>query len=123
MIVNMQDKPEDDACRADEAELTSAFRKIFSAMERGDIEEVAIALGQVDDPRSRRPASYARPKKSDCLWGGLAGRVHGNTTGQGGRRNPAGTERRTADYAGVHAPAARSADPSADPPEGPLRAG
>lgn len=45
-----QDKPENDAAPADTDELARAFRTLFTAMERGDLQGVATALGQVQDP-------------------------------------------------------------------------
>jgi hypothetical protein len=47
---------------AREAELR-AFRRIASALERGDIDELAAALGQVPDPVWPWPEYYARPEE------------------------------------------------------------
>jgi hypothetical protein len=48
--MSQQDKPDNDAARADTDELARAFRTLFTAMERGDLQGVAAALGQVKDP-------------------------------------------------------------------------
>jgi hypothetical protein len=52
--MSQQDKPDNDAPRADADELARAFRTLFTAMERGDLQGVAAALGQVEHP-SRAP--------------------------------------------------------------------
>jgi hypothetical protein len=39
------------------------MRRIASALERGDIDELAAALGQVPDPVWPWPEYYARPKE------------------------------------------------------------
>ena len=56
------DEPRERASSAEEAELR-AFRRIASALERGDIDELAVALGQVPDPVWPWPEYYARAKE------------------------------------------------------------
>ena len=58
----MRDKPNEKLSSEEEAELR-AFRRIASALERGDIDELATALGQVPDPVWPWPEYYARPEE------------------------------------------------------------
>jgi hypothetical protein len=58
----MQGEPDERA--SDQAETESrAYRRIASALERGDIDELAAALGQVPDPVWPWPEYYARPEE------------------------------------------------------------
>ena len=56
----MRDKPNEKLSSEEDAE-SRAFRRIASALERGDIGELAAALGQVPDPVWPWPEYYARP--------------------------------------------------------------
>ena len=60
--MSMQDEPRDSASSEEEAELR-AFRRIASALERGDIDELAAALLEEPDPAWAGPASHGRPKE------------------------------------------------------------
>jgi hypothetical protein len=48
-VPSMRDKPNEKLSSEEDAE-SRAFRRIASALERGDIDELAAALGQVPDP-------------------------------------------------------------------------
>jgi hypothetical protein len=55
-----------------------AYRRIASALESGDMDEVAAALGQVPEPIRRGPLSHTPattsrcdPKNSLSMWDGL----------------------------------------------------
>jgi hypothetical protein len=58
----MQDEPDGSLSSEEEAELR-AFHRIASALERGDIDELAAALGQVPDPVWPWPEYSARPEE------------------------------------------------------------
>jgi hypothetical protein len=56
------DGPRDSASSEEEAELR-AFRRIASALERGDIDELAAALFEEPDPAWSASGSHERPKE------------------------------------------------------------
>jgi hypothetical protein len=56
------DQPDDRASSEEEAELR-AYRRIASALERGDIDELAAALLEDTDPAGLGPGSRARPRE------------------------------------------------------------
>ena len=58
----MQGEPDERASNEEDAE-SRAYRRIASALERGDIDELAAALGQVPDPVWPWPEYYARAKE------------------------------------------------------------
>jgi hypothetical protein len=60
--MSMQDEPDDSLSSEEEAELRT-FRRIASALERGDVDALAAALGQVPDPVWPWPEYYARSKE------------------------------------------------------------
>jgi hypothetical protein len=60
--MSRQDEPDEHASSEEEAELR-AFRRIANALERGDIGELAAALGQVPDPVWPWPEYYARSEE------------------------------------------------------------
>jgi hypothetical protein len=51
----------------DEAE-ERPYRRIIDAMDRGDIDDFAAAIGQVADPPRPAPASHPGPNKRRGLW-------------------------------------------------------
>jgi hypothetical protein len=62
--MSMQNEPDDSLSNEEEAELR-AFRRIASALERGDVDALAAALSQAPDPAWPGPGSHGRPKKTD----------------------------------------------------------
>jgi hypothetical protein len=60
--MSMQDEPDDNFSSEEEAE-SRAYRRVASALERDDIDELAAALGQVPDPVWPWPEYYARAKE------------------------------------------------------------
>jgi hypothetical protein len=60
--MSMQDEPGGSLSSEEEAELR-AFRRMASALERGDVHALAAALGQVPDPVWPWPQYYARPEE------------------------------------------------------------
>jgi hypothetical protein len=60
--MRMHDEPNDRASSEEEAELR-AFRRVASALERGDIHELAAALMEDPDPPWSAPVSHGRPKE------------------------------------------------------------
>jgi hypothetical protein len=60
--MSMQDEPDGSLSSEEEAGLR-AVRRIVSALEQGDIDELAAALGQVPDPVWPWPEYYARPEE------------------------------------------------------------
>jgi len=60
--MSMHDEPDGSASSEGEAELR-AFRRIVSALERDDIDELAAALGQVPDSAWPGPGSHGQPKE------------------------------------------------------------
>jgi hypothetical protein len=56
------DEPDDSANSEEEAELR-ALRRIASAFERGDIDELAAALYAMNGPAEPGPGSHGRPKE------------------------------------------------------------
>jgi hypothetical protein len=61
--MSMQDEPGGGLSSEEEAELR-AFRRIASALERGDVEELAAALSQDPDAAWPGPGSHERPKEN-----------------------------------------------------------
>ena len=57
----MQDEPDDRVSSGEEAELR-AFRRIASAFERGDVDELAAALYQMIDEAEPEPEGNGWPK-------------------------------------------------------------
>ena len=51
------DQPDDSLSSEEEAEM-HAFRRIASALERGDVDELAAALHEMPDPAGLAPGSY-----------------------------------------------------------------
>jgi hypothetical protein len=60
--MSMQDEQDGSLSSEEEAELR-AFRRIASALERGDIDELAAALQEEPDPARPAPVSHGRPKE------------------------------------------------------------
>jgi hypothetical protein len=58
-----QNKPPDNADSAEDADLARTFERFITALERGDIEELAAALGQVPDLPWPAPERHRRPKE------------------------------------------------------------
>jgi hypothetical protein len=61
-IMSKQDEPDDSASSEEEAELR-AFRDIVSALDRGNVDDLAAALSRTDDPAPRRPGAMDGRKK------------------------------------------------------------
>jgi hypothetical protein len=77
VIMSRLEAPHDSAGSEEEAE-SRAYRRITSALERDDIDELAAALGQVPDPAWHAPDTYGDRKISQGgdtkrlgLWSGL----------------------------------------------------
>jgi hypothetical protein len=66
--MGMQDERDGSRSSEEEAEL-HAFRRIASALERGDVDELAAALLEEPDPAWPAPGSHGGRKKNDSLWG------------------------------------------------------
>ena len=62
-MMSKQNKPPESTDRAEDADLARTFDRFVSALERGDIDELAAALGQVPDPAWPAPASHERPNQ------------------------------------------------------------
>jgi hypothetical protein len=60
--MSKQDVPYDSATSKDEA-VMRACRRIISALERGDVHELAAALSEARDPESPLSSSYEPPPK------------------------------------------------------------
>jgi hypothetical protein len=60
--MSKQDVPDDSPSSEQEA-VMRAFRRIVSALERGDAHELAAALSDARDPESPRPGSDEPPTK------------------------------------------------------------
>jgi hypothetical protein len=76
--MNNPDQPEQCASSEVEEAECRAYRRITSALERDDIDELAAALGQVPDPAWHAPDPYGGRKISQGgdtkklgLWRGL----------------------------------------------------
>jgi hypothetical protein len=76
--MSMQNEPEDRASSKEEDAESRAYRRIASALEHDDLDELAAALGQVPDsawhaPDSRggQKTSHGGRKKRGGLWSGL----------------------------------------------------
>jgi hypothetical protein len=65
-IMRNHDEP-DDSTSSEEEAASRAFRRIASALERGDVDELATALYQMNDPAWPAPVSHGSQKKSDSL--------------------------------------------------------
>jgi hypothetical protein len=64
--MSKQNEPRDSASSEEEAELR-ALRRIASALERGDIDELAAALSQEPDQRGLDRRTMSGRKKSNSL--------------------------------------------------------
>jgi hypothetical protein len=60
--MSKQDEPDDSASGEEEAVMRAA-RRIVSALERGDVHELAAALSEARDPESPWPGSHEPPTK------------------------------------------------------------
>jgi hypothetical protein len=56
---------QNDSASSEEDAVSRAFRRIASALERSDVDELAAALYQMDDAAWPAPASHGGQKKSD----------------------------------------------------------
>jgi hypothetical protein len=65
--MTVQDEPDDRVSNEEDAEL-HALRRIASAFERGDVDELAAALYRMIDEAEPEPQSRERPKKNNSLW-------------------------------------------------------
>jgi hypothetical protein len=65
--MSIQDDPRDGASREDDAD-ERAYRRIIAAMDSGDIEEFAAAIGQVPDSVLLAPPSQRGRNKSNGFW-------------------------------------------------------
>jgi DNA-binding GntR family transcriptional regulator len=61
--MSMQDEPGGSLSSEEEAELR-AYRRIASALERGDVDALAAALREETDPARPAPGSRERPKEN-----------------------------------------------------------
>jgi hypothetical protein len=68
--MSIPDEPDDSLSSNKEADLR-AYRRITAAIDGGDIDEMAAALGQVPDPAWPAPASQPGRNESTGLWNGL----------------------------------------------------
>jgi hypothetical protein len=66
----MQDDTGKHASSEDDAD-ARAYRRIIAAMDRGDIEEFAAAIGQVPDSAPPAPASQRGRTNTGGFWSGL----------------------------------------------------
>ena len=57
--MSRHDEPDERVSSEEEAELR-AMRRIASALERGDVDELAAALSEEPDPARPAPASHGR---------------------------------------------------------------
>jgi hypothetical protein len=58
--MSIHDEPDERASNEEEAK-SRAYRRIADALERDDIDELAVALGQVPDPGVARAGQRWRP--------------------------------------------------------------
>jgi hypothetical protein len=61
--MSVQNKPPGSTESAEDAALARTFERFINALERGDIEELAAALGQVPAPPWPAPQRHRRPNE------------------------------------------------------------
>ena len=59
--MSMQTRPDGSTHSADDADLARMYKAVLRALEGGDIDELAAALGQVPDPAWPAPERHLRP--------------------------------------------------------------